>query len=122
MKNSDEIEGSRITKAARLLAGFAGFLSLGILVWAACGCLAAGIANETRGSRGGSDWYHRCRVEVRQLISIVNYLLTPEDDLEAITSFVAPALPVLPALSELIPNWATGAVNVGIAPDNTDRH
>ena len=122
MKNSFETEVPRNTKATRRLAGTAALLLLGILVWAACSGLAAGIANETSGSPCRNDWYHRCLVEVRQLIAIANYVLTPEDDSGGDALFVGPVSPVLPALGGPAPVLATGSGHISNVPDNADRY
>lgn len=122
MKKSSETEGPRNTKAMRRLAGPAGLILLGILIWTVCGCVASGIANEARGSRGRGDWYRQCRVEVRQLISIVEYVLTPEDDIGDIAALVVTRQPILPALDGPTPDLAPGTGHVGTVPSNVDRH
>jgi hypothetical protein len=121
MKSTFESEASRKTNSVRRLAWPAGLLLLGFSVWAAVGCLATQIGNEANGSRGRYDWRDRCRVEVRQLVYMVNYLLTPEDDVGGITAFVGPKAALLPVLDRLTPIWAEDTGAVGIASDALDR-
>lgn len=88
MKNTFEPEATRESNSIRRLAGPAGLLLLGFSVWATVGCVASGSGKETGRSRGHGDWYRQCSVEVRQMISIVNYVLTPEEDVGVIASCV----------------------------------
>lgn len=121
MKNTFEPEASRKTNSKRWLAWSAGLVLLGLSVWAACGCLAFQRTHYTHSAHSCCNWYQRCRLEVRQFVSVMNYLLTPEEDVGVISVFVDPRPAVLPSLGRLTPNSETGTDNVSVASDAADR-
>jgi len=120
MKNTFQPEVSRKTNSLRRLAWPVGLVLLGFSVWAACGCLALQRTHHAHNARSKCCWYQRCQVEARQLVSIMNYLLTPEEDVGGISGLVDPRTAVLPALSEPSPTLATGSDNVGAASGATN--
>lgn len=79
MKNAFEVGSHRRPRWARQLAGLVGLLLVSLVVWNAGGCLAARIATAKRSPRT-RYWPTRVRAEVLNLIAIVNYVLTPEED------------------------------------------
>lgn len=119
MKSIFETEGRHDTKAKRRLAGPAVLLLLGFLVSTAFGFLTVGLANEVPTALARSDWYLRCRAEVQHVIAVVNYVLTPEDDVGAMESLIDGQL-ILPALGASTPVRVIGTADVGTGQETTD--
>lgn len=116
MKTTFETTRPRNLKSLNWLTRLAGWLLLGISIWIGGGSLASQIASAAHGTPNPGNWYHRCRLEVRQAIAIVNYLLTPEDEIGAMALLVDQSKPILPVLGGLTPAPATDTPNVAVAP------
>lgn len=103
MKNTFEPEASRQTNSTRQRTWWTGLLLLALSIWAACGCLAFQRTHQAHSARECCDWYHRGRVEIRQFVSLVNYLLTPEEDTGGTAFWTGSGQPALPVTGRLRP-------------------
>ena len=121
MKNSFETETTRNGKMMRRLAGLVGCGLVAIMVWTACDCMADRIAAEVRHSRTSRNCYLRIRAEVKYVISVVNYFLTPEDDLGAIACYLGNGQSIMPFIRHLVPAGTAGVSNGIAAMNPVDR-
>lgn len=95
MKNPREPKRTQAEKAAPRLAVCAGLGLLVILLGATGGNVGQRIAAEVHGSRTSRNVYLRCRAEVKFVISVVNYLLTPAAEPAAADGTAQPDAPRL---------------------------
>jgi hypothetical protein len=102
MKNTFEPDVSNKSNSTRQLAWLAGLVSLGLSVWAAMAGLAFHHTHQTHRARSCCNWYHRGHLEFRQFVSVVNYILTPEDDAGVAPFWNGSGQP-LPVFGRLIP-------------------
>ncbi|MBE0543218.1 MAG: hypothetical protein IH623_17885 [Verrucomicrobia bacterium] len=101
MKNHVQTNESRKSKTMRCLAWTVSLMMLGASLWAAGSTLAFAVAGETPGAQARHQWYQRCCAEVRQLISVVTYVLTPEDQSDANPARLGTGQPTLPTFDGL---------------------
>ena len=92
----------------RWSAGLVGFGLVALMVWTACDGVADRIAAELRRSRTSRHCYLQIRAEVKFVISVVNYFLTPEDDLGAIACYLGDGQALAPFLRHLLPAGPAG--------------
>ena len=112
MKSDFEPQTFHKTNSIRRLAWPAGLLLLVLSVWTVCGNLLPAAAAESKSSRNPINWLYRCRVEIRQLVSIANYVLTPEDDTYVLPVWLGGGQTELPRLwlERSLPATDTGKI------------